>query len=58
MRQDQHIMHPASFCSLNKKLDEGKEEIVSFLHNVYPVKKRSKTSYFDMSIQTANGTLQ
>ena len=39
-------------------MEEQKEEIVGFLHNVSPTKKSSKTSYFDMSIQTTDGLVR
>lgn len=41
-----------------KAMEEQKEEIVGFLHNVSPTKKSSKTSYFDMSIQTTDGLVR
>ena len=39
-------------------MEEQKEEIVGFLHNVSSTKKGSKTSYFDMSVQTADGLIR
>ena len=39
-------------------MEEQKEEIVCFLHNVSSTKKGSKTSYFDMSVQTADGLIR
>lgn len=41
-----------------QSMEEQKEEIVGFLHNVSPTKKSSKTSYFDMSIQTTDGLVR
>ena len=35
-------------------MEEQQEEIVGYLHNVSPVKKTNKASYFDMCIQTDN----
>ncbi|XP_066018906.1 uncharacterized protein [Pocillopora verrucosa] len=43
---------------LYNAMEEQKEGIVGFLHNVSPTKKSSKTSYFDMSIQTTNGLVR
>ena len=39
-------------------MEEQQEEIVGYLHNVSPVKKTNKASYFDMCIQTDNDLLR
>lgn len=39
-------------------MEEEQKDIVGYLHNVSPIKKSEKVSYFDMSIQTNNDVIR
>ncbi len=39
-------------------MEEEQKDIVGYLHNVSPIKKSEKVSYFDMSIHTNNDVIR